>query len=107
MDNYVKTALAGSIVGAMIGGTEMIPAKGLARAALEFGGGTAESAVGQLILDGEVDAEQMFKEGLLAMGMAEVGRWLRGGEVGEGNADTIKIGKKIWMLIIQNGKYIE
>lgn len=80
MDDYVKTALAGSIVGAMTGAAEMIPAKGLARAALEFGGGAAGSAVGQLILDGEVDAEQMFKEGLLAMGMAEVGRWLEGGE---------------------------
>ena len=78
MDDYVKTALAGSIVGAMTGAAEMVPAKGLARAALEFGGGAAGSAVSQAILEGEVDAGRMFKEGLLAMGMAVVGRGLRG-----------------------------
>ncbi len=80
MDDYVKTALAGSIVGAMTGAAEMVPAKGLARAALEFGGGAVGSAVSQAILEGEVDAGRMFKEGLLAMGMAEVGRCLRGEE---------------------------
>ena len=49
----------------------MVPVKGLARAAPEFGGGAGISAVGQLILDGEVDARQMFREGFMTMGMAE------------------------------------
>lgn len=78
MDEYVKSALSGSIVGAMTGAAELIPAEGLARAALEFGAGASGSAVGQLIMDGEVDPARMLKEGIFAMGMAEVWRRLRG-----------------------------
>ena len=77
MDEYVKSALSGSIVGAMTGAVELVPAEGLARAALDFGAGASGSIVGQLIMDGEVDPARVFKEGVLAMGMAELGRRLK------------------------------
>lgn len=51
---------------------------GITRAALEFGAGASGSTVGQLIMDGEVESAGMLGEGILAMGMAEVGRRWRG-----------------------------
>ena len=79
MKEYMKAALAGSIVGAVTGAAELVPVGGLARVEVDFLAGAFGSAAGQLITEGEVDAERMFKEGVLAAVMAMGARMLRGG----------------------------
>ena len=79
MEEYMKTALAGSVVGALTGAAELVPVSGLARVGVDFLAGTSGSAAGQLITEGEVDAERMFREGVLAAVMAAGVRMLRGG----------------------------
>ena len=77
MEEYMKTALAGSVVGALTGAAELVPVSGLARVGVDFLAGTSGSAAGQLITEGEVDAERMFREGVLAAVMAAGARMLR------------------------------
>ena len=79
MKEYMKAALAGSIVGAVTGAAELVPVGGLARVEVDFLAGAFGSAAGQLITEGEVDTERMFKEGVLAAVMAIGARMLRGG----------------------------
>ena len=81
MEEYMKTALAGSVVGALTGAAELVPVGGLARVGVDFLAGTSGSAAGQLITEGEVDAERMFREGVLAAVLAAGARMLRGSEV--------------------------
>ena len=78
-EEYMKAALAGSVVGALTGAAELVPASGLARVGVDFLAGASGSAAGQLITEGEVDAERMFREGVLAAVMAAGARMLRGG----------------------------
>ena len=96
MDEYVKAALSGSVVGAVTGAAELIPVGGLARAGIDFGAGAMGSAGSQMILDGKVEPETMFHEGALAAVMAMVGRRLRGGGeggVGKGSVEGVDDGK--------------
>ena len=79
MEEYMKTALAGSVVGALTGAAELVPVGGLVRVGVDFLAGASGSAAGQLITEGEVDAERMFREGVLAAVMAAGVRMLRGG----------------------------
>ena len=78
-EEYMKAALAGSVVGALTGAAELVPVSGLARVGVDFLAGASGSAAGQLITEGEVDAERMFREGVLAAVMAAGARMLRGG----------------------------
>ena len=81
MEEYMKTALAGSVVGALTGAAELVPVSGLARVGVDFLAGASGSAAGQVITEGEVDAKRMFQEGVLAAVMAAGARMLRGSEV--------------------------
>ena len=76
-EEYMKAALAGSVVGALTGAAELVPVSGLARVGVDFLAGASGSAAGQLITEGEVDAERMFREGVLAAVMAAGARMLR------------------------------
>ena len=76
MEEYMKTALAGSVVGALTGAAELVPVGGLVRVGVDFLAGASGSAAGQLITEGEVDAERMFQEGVLAAVMAAGARRL-------------------------------
>ena len=78
-EEYMKAALAGSVVGALTGAANLVPVSGLARVGVDFLAGASGSAAGQLITEGEVDAERMFREGVLAAVMAAGARMLRGG----------------------------
>ena len=78
-EEYMKAALAGSVVGALTGAAELVPVSGLARVGVDFLAGVSGSAAGQLITEGEVDAERVFREGVLAAVMAAGARMLRGG----------------------------
>ena len=63
----------------MTGAAELVPVSGLARVGVDFLAGASGSVAGQLITEGEVDAERMFREGVLAAVMAAGVRMLRGG----------------------------
>ena len=78
-EEYMKAALAGSVVGALTGAAELVPVSGLARVGVDFLAGGSGSAAGQLITEEEIDAERMFREGVLAAVMAAGARMLRGG----------------------------
>ena len=78
-EEYMKAALAGSVVGALTGAAELVPVSGLARVGVDFLVGGSGSAAGQLITEEEIDAERMFREGVLAAVMAAGARMLRGG----------------------------
>lgn len=78
-EEYMKAALAGSVVGALTGAAELVPVSGLARVGVDFLAGVSGSAAGQLITEEEIDAERMFREGVLAAVMAAGARMLRGG----------------------------
>ena len=91
-EEYMKAALAGSVVGALTGAAELVPASGLARVGVDFLAGASGSAAGQLITEGEVDAERMFREGVLAAVMAAGARMLRGGNKG-GTANENRTGR--------------
>ena len=112
MDEYVKAALSGSVVGAVTGAAEMIPVGRLARAGVDFGAGAMGSAGSQMILDGKVELETMFHEGALAAVMAMVGRRLRGGGDGSGGKGSVEgvddgnrvIGRVGWTGYFRNGK---
>ena len=79
-EEYMKAALAGSVVGALTGAAKLVPVSGLARVGVDFLAGASGSAADQLITEGEVDAERMFREGVLAVVMAAGARMLRGGD---------------------------
>jgi len=91
-EEYMKAALAGSVVGALTGAAELVPVSGLARVGVDFLAGASGSAAGQLITEGEVDAERMFREGVLAAVMAAGARMLRGGNKG-GTANENRTGR--------------
>ena len=61
----------------MTGAAELVPVSGLARVGVDFLAGASGSVAGQLITEGEVDAERMFQEGVLAAVMAAGARMLR------------------------------
>lgn len=60
----------------MTGAAELVPVSGLARVGVDFLAGASGSVAGQLITEGEVDAERMFQEGVLAAVMAAGARRL-------------------------------
>ena len=74
MTDYVKTALNGSIIGAMTGATAFLPTQGLGllgRGLVEFGIGAIESAVEQQIWEEDIDPREMIRYGILEVALSE------------------------------------
>ena len=96
MEEYVRAALSGSIIGAMTGAAEqLLPEMGLlGDIGKDFVLGSAESALEQAWMDGEVDGVKMFRDGLLSVAVGAAVRGLSGGSGKvEGGRDAIQIGK--------------
>ena len=92
MEEYVRAALSGSIIGAMTGAAEqLLPEMGLlGDIGKDFVLGSAESALEQAWMDGEVDGVKMFRDGLLSVAVGAAVRGLSGGSGKvEGDAGTV------------------
>ena len=89
MEEYMKTALAGSVVGALTGAAELVPVSGLARVGVDFLAGTSGTAAGQpLGHAGPLVQVQHEMEELKAAMLA--GKNLREDELLEKHADWVE-----------------